>query len=100
MATAYVAFGFAGGQGSDGFQSQVINGAPSASETITTSGTAAQSTNAATRDGIVRIYCDTAVYATIGPNPTATPTNSWIIPAGIPTPLGVTKNQKVSLIDV
>ncbi len=100
MATAYVAFGFAGGQGSDGFQSQVVNGAPSASETVTTSASPAASTNAATGDGVVSIFCASALYATVGASPTASATNSWYIPANVLVHLGVTKNQRVSLLDV
>lgn len=99
MATAYVAFGFAGGQGSDGFQSQVVNGAPSSSETVTTSASPAQSSEAATGDGIVSIFCASPVYVTMGANPTATTANSWYVPANVIMQFGVTKNQKVSLLD-
>jgi len=99
MATAYVSFGSGGALGANG-SIPVRNGNPTTTETVTTSGTSAASTNASPVSGFVEINCTTALYATVGTAPTAAATTGWYIPAGIPTQIGTLEGQKVALIDV
>lgn len=99
MATAYVSFGGAGEVMAGGVL-PVRRGNPSSTETVTTSGTSAATTNAAAYSGVATIDCASALYAVVGPNPTAAPTTGWYIPAGITTDIAVNTGDKVALIDV
>lgn len=98
MATAYVSFGKMATNDGDQ-QGPVIRGAPSLTETVTTSATSAQS-SAAPSTGIVIIYSDTAHYVTVGDNPTATASNGWYVPANQLFDIKVKAGEKLAFITV
>jgi hypothetical protein len=99
MATAYVSFGAAAlKDGATG--APVVLRNPATTETVTTSGTSAATTNTAPQDGIAAIYCATAVYAVAGASPTAAPTTGWYIPGAVLFHMAVKAGDKIALIDV
>lgn len=100
MASVYVTFGEVGQRVQNGIL-HVFDANGLVSEVVTSSGTSAQSSNAATKRGqIVQIVCATAVYATAASDPTATATNGVYVPANLPTYLVLDKDDKIAVIDV
>lgn len=99
MATAYVSFGRSGAKGNNA-DAQIRNGNPTSTETVTTSASSAQSSNVALIDGMVSVDCDSALYATVGTSPTATPTTGWYIKAGQTFETGVRAGERIALVDV
>lgn len=98
MATAYVSFGVGGGRSPSG-PVPVLADNPTSTEVISTSASSAQSVGSATVDGIVRVNCDTALYATVGANPTASATTGWFIPTSETTEIAIASGEKIALID-
>lgn len=94
MATVYVTAAPAGQKQTD------ISFGPARSETITSSGTAAQGSLVAKSQEAFTIFVSTAVYAQVGPNPTASPTAGYYVPAGVPKDIMASKGDIVSVIDV
>lgn len=54
---------------------------PIGSQTLTTSGTSAQSAANVGGGAVARLFSDTAHWVTVGSNPTATSTNGFYVPA-------------------
>jgi hypothetical protein len=99
MATAYVSFGaFAIKDAKTG--APIVNGNPTSTETVTTSGTSAATTGAAVNDGVAAIYCASAVYAVSGAAPTASATTGWYLEAGVTFHMAVAAGDKIALIDL
>jgi len=90
MATAYITLGEVVAPG-------IQNGESSRSETVTTSGASASGLLLAGRNQVAVVWCATAVYARSGG--TATAATSVFCPATIPTAIGMTEGDAVSLID-
>lgn len=99
MATAYVAFGPVG-LVMNGGPIGIRRGNPSWAGTVTTSGTSAQTADAAEYEGVASIYCDTALYAVVGPDPTASASTGWHIPPATLVEIAISAGDKVALIDV
>ena len=99
MATAYVTIGPVGAKSKNGV-TQCFLGSGVQSETVTTSGTSAQGSLAATGGDIAQIFCDTAVYALAGANPTASATAGIYVPGGQAAYLILNPGDKIALIDV
>lgn len=98
MATAYVSIGKAGAM-SSGASQPVFRGRVR-TETVTTSGTAASGALTASTGDIAQIVCATAVIASaLTTGGAASATNGVYCPAGIPTYLGLSAGDVVSLID-
>lgn len=96
MATVYVSIGPAGlSSGAGGIP--VWRGEVS-SETITSSGTAASGSLTAQVDGVAKVTCATAVYAST--KGTASATNGVYIGAGAAEYIGMEPGDSVSVIDV
>lgn len=75
-------------------------GKPVTSETITSSGTSAQSTIQATNNGqIARVCGDGNVYVNVGTNPTAAIGSVWFLPSGQPIDLLLDIGDKIAVID-
>lgn len=98
MATAYVSFGKMATTDGDQ-QGPVVSGAPFFSETVTTSGTSAQSA-ASPESGVAVIFSAAAHYVTVGADPTATSANSWYQPAGQRIEIKVKAGDKLAFITV
>lgn len=94
MATVYISMAPAGQKQTD------IHFGPGRSETITSSGTSAAGSLLARSQEAVTVFSATAVYATIGANPTASTSVGYYVPAGIPKDIMMSKNDKVAVIDV
>lgn len=90
MATAFVTIGPA-------VTRNVFNGESCRSETVTTSGTAANGALVAAVGDVAQIFCATAVYARSGN--TASAGTGVFCPGGVPTFIGMTEGDVVSLID-
>lgn len=99
MATAYVTFGKPATTENDS-PAPIYQGDTTASETVTTSGTSAQTTGTSDGVGVATIFCASALYALAGSNPTVTATNGRYIPANLPIDIRVEDGDKVALIDV
>lgn len=99
MATAYVSFGAAAVKDAK-TGAPIVDGNPTTTETVSTSGTSAATTNTAARDGVAAIYCGSNVYAISGASPTAAAGTSWFIPAGVLFHVAVKAGDKIALIDV
>lgn len=96
MATVYVTRGKA--PAGSPYGNSPIMEAPCASETITSSGTAASGALTGSAGMAVQIFCDTAVYART--DGTASASTGCLVPAGIPVYLALNAGQVVSVIDV
>lgn len=99
MATVNVVFAAGGARGTFG-SLDVYRGVPASAENITSSGTSAVSTNAATTGSIARITASGgAVYAKVGSAPTATVGGDWLIPDGASLDLAIPVGYKIAVID-
>ena len=94
MATVYLTLARAGDR-----DLNVYSG-PVRGETITSSGTSAQGALLAYTGDVATIHCASAVYATVGVNPTATPAAGYHVPAGIEKNIALKENDIVAVIDV
>ena len=95
MATVYVSIGAIGQKGS-----VEAHFGPGRSETITSSGTSAQGALIARSQDAAEINCATAVYATVGPSPTASPTAGYYVKAAVAKTIVMSKGDIVAVIDV
>ena len=95
MATVYVSIGPAGQKGSID-----IHSGPGRSETITSSGVTAQGALVARSQEAATIFCPTAVYATVGANPTASTSVGYYVPGGIPYDIMMQSGDILAVIDV
>ena len=97
MATVYATMGRAGAHSA---ASQMpIYQRDARSETIASSGTTAQGSLVAGQNETVAIFCDTAIYVTLGADPTATATNGRFIPGGRATDIKCGAGDKLAVID-
>ena len=93
MATVYVSIGKAGAASNVPVWSGAV-----ASETITSSGTAASGSVESTVPAVAQVVCDTAVYAsTTG---TASTSNGVYVQAGVAEFIAIQPGETVSVIDV
>ena len=98
MATAYISFGKMATTANDQ-GGPVVSGAPDLTETVTTSGTSAQS-SAAPSTGVAVVFSSAAHYVTVGDNPTATTANGWYVPAAQLFDIKVKAGEKLAFITV
>lgn len=75
----------------------VLDGAQSRSETITSSATAASGTLIAARNEYAQVWCESAIYARSGG--AAAAGNAVFVPPSTPTFIIMTEGQPVSVID-
>lgn len=99
MATAYVTYGYVGARSELRDDVMVFNGANCRSETITTSGAAATGSLTAEEDQVIKIFCDTALYAKTGLAPVADSTTGLFIEANVREYVAVKKGDTLSLIN-
>lgn len=101
MATIYATFS-AGEQIRPGLAGLVLKGSFSRSESITSSGTSAQSTITAKRgETVVRVAAtDGAIAVNAGANPTATLASGIAIPSGGFEYISVAEGDKIAVIDI
>jgi hypothetical protein len=90
MATAYVTIGPVVAR-------NVFEGKLSRSETVTTSGVAANGAIVAAAGEVAQVFCATAVYARSGNS--ASTTNGVFCPGGVPNCIAMTEGDVISLID-
>lgn len=99
MATVYLTFS-AGERARLGTGALVAKASYARSETVTSSGTSAQSTfTAKDGEGVVKVFCDTAVVVNAGANPTASLATGVYIPAGQSEWVSVQPGQKIAVVD-
>lgn len=100
MATAYVTIGPVATNPRSG-DVPIFQGGASASETVTTSATSAQGNLTAAKDSDnATVFCETAVYATTGQNPTASAASGVFCPGNVLVAISLNAGDKVALIDV
>jgi hypothetical protein len=97
MATVHVTMGRAGAQSETSMLPVYQRAARS--ETITSSGSSAQGSLKSGQGEVVSIFCETAVYVTLGANPAATATNGRFVPGGQLIDIKCGANDIVAVID-
>lgn len=99
MATAYITMGPVATTRLHG-ELAIFVGNSARNETVTTSGTSAQGSLVAQEGDSATVFCDTAVYAATGTNPTAAAGAGVFCPGGFATPIALKAGEKIALIDV
>ena len=98
MATVYLTVGEVGARANQD-NVMIYLGDRVSSEVVTSSATSAQATFTATRGEVVKVYCDTPIYITSGPNPVASASNSLFVPGGAAEFISMQDGHKVAVID-
>ena len=98
MATVYLTVGEVGARANQG-NVMVYLGDRVKSEIVTSSAASAQATFTANRGDVARVYCETPIYITSGPSPTATATNGLFVPGGVPEFIALQAGHTVAVID-